>query len=164
MLKEKITADLFQAIKGNDEISRSTFRMLNAAILNKEKDKRFKISKTDPNLAEADLVAKSQLTDEEIVEVIFVEIKKRQEAALAFQAGNRPESAAKERKEEEILKRYLPKLLTEEEITVIAKEAISKTGAKEIKDMGRVLGSLMTQVKGKTDSSLVSKVVKGLLS
>ncbi|MFH1451224.1 MAG: GatB/YqeY domain-containing protein [bacterium] len=164
MLKEKINADLLGAVKKNDELERSVLRMLNAAILNLEKEKRFKIAKTDPSLSEKDLEEKSKLSDEEIVETIFSEIKKREEAILGFSKGNRPELAAKEKNEEELLKRYLPALLSEEEIKELAKEAIAKIGAKEIRDMGRVLAEMAPQVKGKTDNSLVSMVVKELLS
>ncbi len=70
----------------------------------------------------------------------------------------------KEKAEIEILQKYLPEQLTEEEIKKIVQEAINKTGAKEIKDMGRVMAEIIPQIKGKTDASLVSKIVKELLS
>ena len=70
----------------------------------------------------------------------------------------------KETKEKEILEKYLPEQLSEEEIKKLVKEAIEKIGAKEIKDMGKVMAELMPQVKGKADGSLVSKIVKELLT
>ena len=148
----------------NNELTRSVLRMLNAAILNREKEKRFKIAKTEPELSEEKLTGKSQLADEEIIEVIFSEIKKRAEAALGFEKGKRLESAEKEKKEAGILRRYLPELASEEEIRTLAKAAILKSEAREIKDMGKVMAELMPRLKGKADNALISKVVKELLS
>ncbi|PIS39063.1 MAG: glutamyl-tRNA amidotransferase, partial [Candidatus Nealsonbacteria bacterium CG08_land_8_20_14_0_20_43_11] len=117
-----------------------------------------------PAFLEKELVAKSELTDEEVIEVIFSEIKKREEAALAFETGKRPELAEKERKEAVILKNYLPELASEEEIRVLAEEAIKEIGAKEMKDMGRVMADLVPKLKGRADNTLVSRVVKELLT
>lgn len=162
-LKEKITQDLNNALKEKKEAELSVLRMLGAAITNKEKEKRFKASKMKPEIGEKDLIKESQLTDEEIIDVISSEIKKRKEAAALFEQGKRQDLAQKEKKEAEILKAYLPEQLSEEEIRKLAEEAIEKTGAKEQKDMGRVMAELMPRIKGKTDNTLVSKIVKELL-
>jgi len=164
MLKVKIREDFKKFLKEKKEIEVSTLRMLNAAIFNREKEKRYKLSKEKPELKEKDLEKESQLTDEEIVQVIFSEVKKRKEAILLFEKGKREDLAKKEKKEMEILKKYLPKQLSEEEIKKIAQEVIKKIGAKEPKDIGRVMGALMPKVKGKADGSLVSKIVKELLA
>ena len=103
------------------------------------------------------------VADEEVVEVIATEVKKRREAAADYEKGNRKELADKEKKEIEILQQYLPEQMTEEELKKLAQQAIDKVGAKEPKDMGKVMAELMGQVKGKADGSLVSKVVKELL-
>jgi uncharacterized protein YqeY len=137
-------------------------RLLNSSILNKEKEKRYKISLKKDNVADLDKA--SVLGDEEILEVIISEVKKRKEAIIEFEKGNRKDLADKEKKELEILKKYLPEQLSEEEIKELAKEAIKKVGAKEIKDMGKVMAQLMPKVKGRADGSLVSKIVKELLS
>ena len=164
-LKQKIQADLTKAVKKGDEITRSTLRFLSAVILNKEKEKRYKISKEKPTLGvERELIERSNLTDEEIIEVISSEIKKRKEAILEFEKGKREDLAKNERAEIKILESYLPEQLSEEEIKKLASEIIEKTGAKEIKDMGKVMGELMAKVKGRADGSLVSKIVKELLS
>lgn len=163
MLKEKIQNETTQAMKERNELVCSTLRMLSAAIVSKEKEKRYKISKQKPDLNEEGLIKESQLTDEEIIEVISSEIKKRRDAIALYEKGNRQELADKEKKEIEILQKYLPEQLSEEEIKKIVKEAIEKTGAKEIKDMGRVMAELMPKVKGKADSGLVSRLVKELL-
>ena len=162
-LKEKIQEDLNLAIKNKREIEVSTLRMLSAATLNKEKEKRYKISKEKPDFKEEDLQKESQLTDNEAIEVISSEVKKRKEAIADYEKGGRQELADKEKKEKEILQKYLPEQFSEEEVKKLAKEAVEKTGAKEPKDMGKFMAELMPKIKGKADGSLVSKVVKDLL-
>lgn len=163
MLKEQIQKSTTQAMKEGKELICGTLRMLLAAIVSKEKEKRYKASKQKPDLNEEGLIKESQLTDEEIIDVIASEIKKRRDAAALYEKGGRQELADKERKEIEILQKYLPEQLSEEEVKKLVKEAIAKTGAKEIKDMGRVMAELMPKVKGKADSGQVSKIVKDLL-
>lgn len=162
-LKEKLQDDLIEVIKKKEELSSSVLRLLSAAILNKEKEKRYKLSKDTPDIKEETLAKESELTDEEIIDVISSEIKKRKEAVSGYEKGERKELAEKEKKEIEILKHYLPEQLSEEEIKKIAQAAIKEVGAKEQKDMGKVMGVLAPQTKGKADGSLVSKVVKELL-
>jgi uncharacterized protein YqeY len=163
-LKEKIQEDLKKSQKERDELKVSVLRLLLSSVLNKEKEKRYKVYQTNTDITEKELSDKSRLTDEEILEVISSEIKKRREAALEFEKGRRQELAEKEKKEMEILKSYLPAQMSEEEIRKLVKDIISKVGAKEQKDMGRVMAQLMPKVKGKADGSLVSGVVKELLS
>lgn len=163
-LKEKIAEDFKKFLKEKKENEVSTLRMLNAAIFNKEKEKRYRLSKEKPDLKESDLEKESQLTDEEITEVIFSEVKKRKEAIVEFEKGKRQDLVEKERKEKEILKKYLPEQLSEEEIKKIAKEIIEKIKAEDMKDLGKVMGNLMPKLKGKAEGSLVSKIVKELLT
>lgn len=144
-LKQKIKSDLNEALKQEDELSRSVLGMVLAAIINKE-------------LAKA-----KESTDEEAVEILFSELKKRKESIVAFEKGNRQELADKEKKEIEVLQRYLPKLMSEEEIKKIVKAAVDKTGAKNAKDMGKVMKEISPQLKGKAEGSLVSKIVKEIL-
>lgn len=152
-LKEKIQQDLGVAVKDRKEFELLVLRQLSAAVLNKEKEKRYKTKE------EKDV----QLADEEIIEVISSETKKRREAIEGFEKGGRQESAEKEKKELEILQKYLPEQLSEEEIKKLAKEAVDKVGAKEIKDMGKVMVELSPKIKGKADGGVVSKIVKELL-
>jgi len=163
ILKEKIQKDFKKTLKEKNKTEISTLRMLNAAILNREKKKRYKISGEKPGLGEEELKKESQLIDEEIQEVVFSEVKKRKEAISEFERGKREDLAEKERKEMEILKRYLPEQLSEEEIEKLAKESIKKIGAESMKDMGRVMGVLMPKIKGKAEGSVVSKIVRELL-
>jgi hypothetical protein len=163
-LKEKIQNDLNFNLKQRKELETTTLRMLNAAILNKEKEKRAKLAKEKKELTEEELIEKSQLADEEIIEVLSYEVKKHKEAIFEFEKGKREDLAEKEKKETEVLKKYLPEQLSEEEIKKIAEKTIAEVGAEEIKDMGRVMAGLMPQLKGKGDGSLVSRIVKELLS
>lgn len=162
-LKEKIFSQLNQSLKKGEKLTTSVLRMLSAAIVNKEKEKRYKLIKAEPGLMEKELVEKSQLGDEEIIEIISSEIKKRKEASSEFEKGKRMDLAEKEKKEIEILKKYLPEQLSEKELKKLAKETIEKVGAKEVKDIGRVMAELMSKVKGKAEGGKVSKIVKELL-
>lgn len=168
MLKQQIQEDSKKALKSGDSFSVSVLRMLLASIGTKEKEKRFKISK-DPASAEAsagevNLEKESQLTDEEVTDVISSEIKKRKDAIVLYEKGERQELADKEKKEIEVLQKYLPEQLSEEEIKKLVEESITKTGAKEMKDMGKVMGDLNPKIKGKADSGKVSKMVKEILT
>ena len=164
MLRKQIQDETKKAIKEGNELTVSTLRMLSASIISREKEKRYKISKQKPDLNEEGLIKESQLTDEEILDVISSEIKKRKDSVAVYRQGKREELARKEEKEIEILQKYLPEQLSEQELKKIVQEAIAKVGAKEIKDMGKVMAELMPKVKGKADNSLVSKLVKDLLS
>ena len=146
-LKEQLKEDLKVSLKERDEVKTGTLRMLMAAITNKEKE----ASRRDKS---------TELTDEEIQQVVATEAKKRREASDAFLKGARPELAEKEQQELKILLAYLPEQLTEEQIQELVKEAIQKTGAQDIKDMGKVMGELALKIKGKADGAVVSKIVK----
>lgn len=163
-LMKKIQNDLYDAVKKNDEITRSTLRVLLSSISAKEKEKRYKISKENSSLTEQELQEKSLLSDEEIIEVISSEIKKRKDAILEFEKGKREDLIEKEKKEIEILYKYLPEQLSEEEIIRIIKEKILEIGAKEIKDMGKVMKEIMPYIKGRADNSVVSQIVKDFLT
>lgn len=180
-IQEIIQNDLRTALKGRRELEVSTLRLLGAAIINKEKEKRIRIARSEKDLKEEELVEKSRLTDEEIIEVVLSEIKKRKEAILGFSAGSVSAPARekakiqnlidKEKKEIKILKKYLPELssalpeqLSEKEVRELAKDVVGKTKAQSMKDMGKVMRELMPKIKGKADGSLVSKIVKELLT
>lgn len=164
MLKQQIQSESTEALKSGDSFLLGVLRMLLAALGTKEKDKRYKISKEKPDIKEGDLIKESELTDEQILEVISSEIKKRKDAIALYTQGNRPELAEKESKEIEILKKYLPEQLSGDELRKLVQEAVTSTGAKELKDMGKVMADLNPKIKGKADGGEVSKIVKELLS
>jgi uncharacterized protein YqeY len=163
-LKEKIEKDFQKALKERKEIEVSTLKLLKAAIFNKEKEKRYKLSKEKPELNSQELEKESFLDDREIQEVILSEIKKRKEAIFEFEKGKREDLVKKEKKEMEVLKRYLPEELSNKEIEKMAREIIEKIGAKEMKDIGKVMKELMPKIKGRAEGALVSKIVKKLLT
>jgi uncharacterized protein len=152
-LEQTIKNDLLQAQKAKDQTVVSTLRLLTAAWQNRQIALRKTAADADKTLGE-----------EEVIAVLKNEIKKRQEAAEAFSAGNRPELAAKEQQELEILQKYLPPQLTTEQIREIVKAKISQTGAAGPKDFGKVMGLAMAETKGAADGGMVSKIVKELLS
>ena len=163
LLKQTIQSDATTALKqGNGDIA-GALRLLLASVGSKEKEKRYKISKDQPNAKEEELVKLSELTDDEIISVISSEIKKRRDAIALYEKGNRPELVEKEKKEIEILQKYLPEQLSSEELKKLVQGAVAKTNAKEMKDMGKVMAELGPKVKGKADNSEVSKIVKEIL-
>lgn len=163
MLKQKIQSDMKEALKSGDVFLLGVLRMVLASFISKEKEKRYKISKSKSGIEESGLLKESELADEEIIETIMSEIKKRKDAIVLYKKGNRPELAEKEQKEIKILEKYLPEQLSEEELKKLVEESISKIGAKEMKDMGKVMADLNLKIKGKADSGEASKIVKELL-
>ena len=162
-IKQKLQEDLREAVKKKEELRTSVLRMLNSAIHNREIEKKTKLRKTG-EITEQDLIKKGQLTDEEITETIFSEIKKRKEAISEFEKGKREDLVEKEKKEIEILEKYMPEQLTEEDIKKLAKEIIEKLGAREMRDMGKVMGQIIPKIKGKAEGSVISRIVKELLT
>ena len=129
-------------MKAGEAEKRDVLRMLSSAIKNKEIEKRI------------------ELTDEQALEVIASEVKKRRESITQFMAGNRPELAAKEEAEINILATYLPAQLGEEELKKIVTETLA---GMDKSDVGGAMKAVMAKVKGKADGALVSKLVKDAL-
>lgn len=161
MLQEKINQDIKKAMQEKDELLVLVLRGINAAIHNKEIEKRTKLSKSEKDIEK--LKESSKLNEEEIIEVIASEAKKRKEAIAEFQKGNRQDLVDKETKELEILKTYLPEQMSEDVIKEIVKKAIAEVNATGPKDTGKVMSKIMPQLKGKADGQLVSKIVEELL-
>ncbi|TQK73233.1 MULTISPECIES: GatB/YqeY domain-containing protein [unclassified Nocardioides] len=145
-LKEQLRTDLTTAMKARDEVRSSTLRMILTAVTNAEV---------------AGKVAK-ELTDDEVLTVLAAEAKKRREAAVAFEEGDRPESAAKERAEAAVIQDYLPEQLGPEEIAAIVTAAVEQAGAAGAgpKAMGQVMGIVQPQVKGRADGAAVAAEVR----
>lgn len=145
-LKDRLRSDLTTAIKARDEIRSATLRMVLTAITN------------------AEVAGKQQreLSDDDIVGVLSTEAKKRREAATAFTDGDRPAMADKERAEAAVLADYLPKQLSTEEVAAIVSAAVAQVGAagEGMKAMGRVMGVVSPQVKGRAEGSQVAAEVR----
>jgi len=161
MLREKINSDIKQAMIAKQELLLLVLRGINASIKNKEIEKRTKLVKTEKDLTKVDELCK--LNDEEIIDVISSEAKKRKDSIFEFNKGNRQDLVEKEQKELEILKQYLPEQMPEDVVREIIKKAIEETSAVGPKDTGKVMAKIMPQVKGKADGSMVSKIVGELL-
>jgi uncharacterized protein YqeY len=145
-LKERLRTDLTAAIKGRDEVRSSTLRMVLTAITN------------------AEVAGKQarELSDDDIIGVLSAEAKKRREAAEAFADAGRADSAAKERAEAAVIADYLPAQLTPDEISALVTEAIASTGAagEGMRAMGKVMGVVTPQVRGRADGGTVAAEVR----
>ncbi len=147
MLYQSITEKMKEAMKAGDEFSLSVFRMLVAAIKNKEIEKRGK-------------GLEPELTEEEVAGVLSKEAKKRKEAADIFASGGRPELADKEVRELAIIKKFLPEDITTEDLRKIIDEVLSGFGKVEMKDFGKVMGEIMKRANGRADASALSAALK----
>ncbi len=103
-------------------------------------------------------------TDEDVMNVIQAQAKQRRDSIEQFTTGGRPELAEKEQQELDMISKYLPTQMTEEEIRTLVTQTIASTGASSASDMGKVMGALSPQTKGKADGGLVSKIVREQLA
>ncbi len=147
-LSAQIQDDIKAALLGGDRFVGDTLRNLKAAILNEEVAQ----GKRDTGLS-----------DEEIEKIIVREVKKRNESIELYEANDRAELAAVERQEAEVLSRYLPKQLTEDEIRVIAQTVIDQIGAIGVQQMGQVIGGVKAKAGASADGATVARIVKELL-
>ena len=145
VLKQKITDDIKQAMKGGDKLKLATLRMLMSSINNAEK---------------AQQVA---LEDIDILGVIAREVKRHQESIEAFKQGKRQDLVDKEEAEMAVLQGYLPQQMTHEEIVKAAQEVIGAVGAQGPADKGKVMKELMPRLKGRADGKEINEVVTELL-
>ena len=145
MLKEKLLNDLKEAMKDKDLTRKNTVQMIRAAILQVEKDKQV------------------ELTDEQIIEIIAKESKKRKDAQSEFERSGREDLIEQNKAEIAILAEYLPKQLTLEEVEEIVKTVITETGATSIKEMGLVMKTAKEKIGAAADGKTISDVVKKLL-
>lgn len=162
LLKQTLQDDLKTSLKTGDKIRRLVLGSLMASIKNRELLKRGQLSKTTSDAAE--LETKSGLNDEEILETIGGEVKKRKESIVQFQAGGRDELVAKETEEMNILMAYMPEQMSEEDVRKEVQAIVTQLGVTDIKEMGKVIGAAMAKLKGKADGGLVSKFVKEILT
>ena len=147
-LKEKLQADLTDAIRSRNEVVSGTVRMLLAAITNEEVAGK----------------AAKVLTDAEIITVLSREAKKRREAVEAYTQAKRDDLAGKEKAEAAVIANYLPEQLSEDEIKKLIQAAIAETDAKGPAGMGLVMKVLQPKIAGKADGGVVSGLVKEALA
>lgn len=143
--KELLNAALKEAMKNKDNERRDVIRLLTSAIKQVEID------------------TQKEVTAEQAVEILQKEAKKRRESIAELTSAGRAEQAAAEQYELTVLEEFLPRQLTADEITALARDVIAQTGAASGRDMGRVMGALQPLTKGRADGKLVSQIVKDLL-
>ncbi len=147
-LKERLREDLTAAIKARDELRSSTIRLTLSAV----------------SAAETAGVEKRELSDDEVLQVVQGEAKKRRDAAAAFAGAGRDESAQRERAEGEVLAGYLPRQLSDEELAGIVAEAVARSGASGPQAMGAVMKIVRPKVDGLAEGGRVAAAVKSALS
>lgn len=173
-LSLKIQDDLRAAFKRGEQAKLGTLRLLQAAIKNAEIEKRKKLweskdsqspeqgegrSGAEPTKEER-LRTDAGLTDEETIEVVMREVKKRREAAELYRKGNREDLVLKEETEAAMLEAYMPRQVPEAELRGIIDEAVS---ASSDKNLGKIMAAVMAKVKGKADGTVVRKIVEEML-
>jgi uncharacterized protein len=149
-LKERLRSDLTAAIRDRDKVRSGTIRMVLTAI-------------TEAEVAGSEAI---ELSDQQVLDLVIREAKKRREAETAYADAGRAELAEKERAESDVLADYLPQQLTQDEIAAIVAGAIASTGAAELgmKGMGKVMAQVAPQTRGKADGSVVAAEVRRQLS
>jgi uncharacterized protein YqeY len=143
-LKDRLRTDLTTAMKGRDELSTATLRMVLAAVSAEEvagKEAR-------------------ELSDDDVMAVLRREAKKRREAAEAFAGAGRAEQADRERAEEGVIATYLPAQLEDADLAAIVADVVTSTGASGMKDMGRVMGAVQAAVAGRAEGGRVAAEVR----
>lgn len=140
-LKDRLALELREGMKARDRTRVDTLRLLTAAARNREVE------------------LGHELSDEELQAVASTEVKRRREAAEAYEQGGRPELAQKELEEQAILETYLPEPLSDEELDAIIDEAVAATGASGPGDVGKVMGQVMGRAKGRVDGNEVRRRV-----
>ena len=144
-MKKRLLDDLKEAMKDKNEIKKNAIQMVRAGILQVEKDKGI------------------ELSDDQVVELIAKEVKKRKDSIADYERGGREDLVNQIKEEISYLEIYLPKQLSKEEIEEIVKQIISQTGATSMKDMGTVMKSAKEKMGASADGKTINEIVKGLL-
>ena len=140
-LKEKLLSDMKGALKAGDALKLNTIRGLNAEIKNREIDLR------------------QELGDDEIVPIISTQIKKRKEAAALFDEGGRADLCKKENQEMAVLQEYLPEQVSDEDLRRRVREVVAELGVVEMKDLGKVMKTLIPEFRGRANNSVIKNLV-----
>jgi uncharacterized protein YqeY len=144
-IKDKLKNDLVAAMKEKDAVRKNVVQLIKAGVLQVEKDK------------------KVTLDDEGVLEVIAKQLKQRKDSLPDYEKSGREDLIAQLKREMELLMEYLPPQLSKDELKAIVLEAIDKTGAASIKDMGKIMAEVMPKVKGRADGKEINAVARELL-
>lgn len=150
-IKDQILTDIKKAMKAKDSDQLRVLRSIKSKLMEKEISER--------KGGEGD-----EISDEQATEVLLKAAKQRRESIEQFEEGGRTDLAEKEKTELDVIESYLPEMMSEEEVRNAVKQKIEELGASTMSDMGKVMGVLMNELKGKAEGSTVSKVVKEELS
>jgi uncharacterized protein YqeY len=134
------------AMRSKDKLTLGTIRMALAAVKQREVDERIELNDTD------------------VLQILTKMVKQRQESIVQFVKGNREDLAEIERNEIIVVQRFLPQPLSDAEVNKIVDDAIATTGAQSIKDMGKVMGGVRSQLQGRADMGIVSGIIKSKLN
>ncbi len=145
-LKEKLLSNMKEAMKAKDSVKLRTVRSVISAVKNQE------------------IELKKELSEEEILTIVSREVKKRKEASVLYEKGNRPELKDKEIQEMKILQTYLPEQVSEKDLRRRIQEVIAETGAEGMKDFGKIMKTLVPEFKGKADNGLIKELANEYLN
>lgn len=145
MLKDRLMADMKEAMRAREQVRLDTIRMLISALKNEE------------------IALKRGLEEQEEIALLSTQAKRRRESITAFEEGGREEMAAQERAELAVIEMYLPQQLSEEEVREMVAAVIGEVGASGPSDMGRVMGAVMPRLKGRFPGADVRPIVQSLL-
>ena len=144
-LKTKLQDDLKLAMKNKDTVKKSVVTLIRAEIKQREVDTR------------------TELGDDEIIDVITKQLKQRRDAMTEFAKASRDDLVQEAEAEIEVLMEYLPRQLSKEELNKIVKETISEVGATSMKDMGKIMAAIKPKTKGRADGKMINELVKSNL-
>ena len=145
-LKDKLADDLKSAMKNKDTIRKNVVQMVRAGVLQIEKDKKI------------------TLDDDGVLDVIAKQLKQRRESLPDYEKSGREDLISELKSEMDVLMEYLPKQLTHEELEAIVKEAVEKTGASSMKDMGKIMSEVMPKTKGRADGKVINEIARSLFN
>ena len=146
-LRERLRDDLKAAMRARDAVRRDTIRLVEAAVKNAEIEKR-----------------SAELSDQDVLAILQRQVKQRQDSIEQYEQANRSDLADAERAEIAVIEAYLPQQMSREQIETAARAAIDQLGATGPSDRGKVMGRLMSELRGKADGATVNAVVSDLLS
>ncbi len=147
-VQEQLQEDMKTAMKAKDQASLRSIRAIKAALL----------------IAATEKGADGKVSDEKVMQTLQKMVKQRRDSLTIFEEQDRAELAQTEREEIEVIERYLPKQLSEDELKAIVSSVIEKTGASSIKDMGKVMGAANKEIAGRADGKAVASMIKELLN
>lgn len=150
MLKEQLSTDLKEAMRGREEVRLRTIRSLRAALMEREIELR--------------QGGKAELTEDQEIEVVQKQAKQRRDSIVQYAKADRADLKQKEEEELSIIEEYLPKQLEDDEIRAVLREIIEETGAESPGDIGKVMGAAMNRVRGRADGRRVQQLASELLS